>query len=106
MYVPGQPGTGKTHTVRAVLQGLACAAWNVPVPAMALINCMDRQQSSLGKLILSGLHDAAASLMSSRFKKGVCSHVKWHPSLPIRYLYLQQTESFQQDMPCILLLLL
>jgi ABC-type microcin C transport system duplicated ATPase subunit YejF len=60
IYVPGQPGTGKTHTVRAVLETLPCSQWRVPSPALALINCTDRQRCTLGRIIVAGVYDSVA----------------------------------------------
>lgn len=60
VYIPGQPGTGKTHTVRKVLQHLPYKAWGAEAPAVALINCTARKRCTLGKVVLAALHDAAA----------------------------------------------
>jgi hypothetical protein len=60
VYIPGQPGTGKTHTVRQVLLGLDCTWIPNGPPAVALINCQDRKSSPLGRVLLTALWDSAA----------------------------------------------
>lgn len=59
VYIPGQPGTGKTHTVRTVLQHLPYRAWGTDAPSVALINCTARKRCTLGKVVLAALHDSA-----------------------------------------------
>lgn len=80
VYVPGQPGTGKTHTVRQVLAGLmssaACAA---APPAVAFINCQDRRASALGPLIVKALYESAART-SGAFLGVLSAHVHPHAS--------------------------
>jgi predicted ATPase len=71
IYVPGQPGTGKTHTIRAVLESLPCTQLGVTHPAMALINCTDRQRCTLGKAILAGIYDSAARLKEDCSGRGM-----------------------------------
>jgi transcriptional regulator of acetoin/glycerol metabolism len=70
LYVPGQPGTGKTHTVRHVLQGMPCSTWEVEQPIMALINCQDRPSRLLGRVILAGLYDCEHLLKARRGNGG------------------------------------
>lgn len=75
VYVPGQPGTGKTHTVTAVLRAMDCANWGVEEPAVALINCMDRPSTSLGRLALAGLYDAARLLKANQGGTPLCCSI-------------------------------
>jgi hypothetical protein len=47
IYVPGQPGSGKTHTVKAVIAVLASCTTGAP-PVVTYLNCMDKQASHIG----------------------------------------------------------
>ena len=72
IYIPGQPGTGKTHTVRSVLESLESSAWHA-TPAATLINCMDGHTAQLGKMIIAGLLDSGQHIRSSA--AGACLSV-------------------------------
>ena len=55
IYIPGQPGTGKTHTVKQVLRRLADRHQHVPAPAVAFVTCQDAQPAALGRAIVAEL---------------------------------------------------
>lgn len=59
IYVPGQPGTGKTHTVRSVVSSLGAHGSEGPLPTCTLVNCQDAS-SSLPRVCLAGLREANA----------------------------------------------
>lgn len=71
IYIPGQPGTGKTHTVRAVVSALATADLERPLPACVLVNCQDAS-SSLPRVCLGGLREAQ-TVMCTFNNGGTCS---------------------------------
>lgn len=57
VYIPGQPGTGKTHTVRTVCSAMGLHGLARPLPACVLVNCQDAS-SSLPRVCLAGLREA------------------------------------------------
>lgn len=61
VYIPGQPGTGKTLTVRNVLSRFPWSELQEEPPACTIVNCMD-SVSSLARVCLAGLREAAASV--------------------------------------------
>ena len=72
VYIPGQPGTGKTLTVRNVLSRFPWRDLKEAQPACTLVNCMDTV-SSLARVCLAGLREAAASVKANA--KGVMLHI-------------------------------
>jgi hypothetical protein len=68
LYVPGQPGTGKTLTVSSVLSNFPWQELREPQLACTLVNCMD-SSSCLARVCLAGLQEAAASLKGSAASK-------------------------------------
>eukprot|EP00892_Ulva_mutabilis_P010831 jgi/Ulvmu1/811/UM010_0185.1 len=65
IYVPGQPGTGKTHTVRTVVSSLGTHGIDRALPTCTLVNCQDAS-SSLPRVCLAALREAQTVM--SKFK--------------------------------------
>lgn len=65
VYIPGQPGTGKTLTVRNVLSRFPWRELQEQPPACTLVNCMD-SVSCLARVCLAGLREAASSACSTK----------------------------------------
>lgn len=74
IYIPGQPGTGKTHTVRTVVSALVEHDLGQPLPACSIVNCQDAS-SSLPRVCLAGLREAHA-VMATFTSTGECSNYK------------------------------
>lgn len=72
IYIPGQPGTGKTHTVRTVCSAMSMHELSRPLPACVLINCQDAS-SSLPRVCLAGLREAHTVMCKFNIG-GTCSH--------------------------------
>lgn len=63
IYVPGQPGSGKTHTVKAVLGRVEAEATAArPPPAVTYVNCVEKPAAKLGAHI--------CGLMAERARRG------------------------------------